>query len=547
VGIVGIGRDVTVRKQAQEALRERMKELTCLYAVSYDIQRDLLPDELCERIIKHLVSALQFPEIAVPMIELNDKRFTTKDYTEGLPHGLHAEIRVEDEIHGHLWVYYLEERPFLIPEEQDLINGVAEALSTWLERKHAETALETERASLARRVAERTTELTRALRAKDEFLATMSHELRTPLNAILGMSEGLQEQVYGALNERQLKSLGTIERSGRRLLALINDILDMVKISANDLELVIKPVSVESVCEVSLRAMEEAVQGKRLKVTFTTDSTVEIVQADSCRLQQILVNLLENAVKFTPESGAIGLEVAGDMEREVVCFTVWDTGIGISEEEIARLFQPFVQLDSRLSRHYGGTGLGLTLAHRLTEMHGGYISVESEVGVGSRFTISLPWKSREKKENEGVEVWETEDSILPAPISSNSHNRATVLLAEDNESNLSTISDYLAARGYRVVVARDGIEAVASARETPPDVILMDIQMPEMDGLEATRTIRADAVLKDIPIVALTALAMPGDRERCVEAGANEYLSKPVDLKQLVNLIEAQLSAHTGV
>jgi PAS domain S-box-containing protein len=430
--------------------------------------------------------------------------------------------------------------------DQQAIEALSTAFVEALMRKRAEVALEIERTSLARRVAERTAELSaanaelaRALRAKDDFLAIMSHELRTPLNAILGMSEGLQEQVYGPLNERQLKTLGTIERSGRHLLALINDILDVVKISTDKLELAISSISVESVCEASLQAVGEAAREKRLKVTFTTDSAVEIVRADRHRLRQILVNLLENAVKFTPEGGAIGLKVAGDMERKVVHFTVWDTGIGISEEEIGQLFQPFGQLDSRLSRHYEGTGLGLMLARRLTEMHGGCISVESEVGKGSRFTVSLPWKREE--ESGGVRAWQgEEDTTVPASTYSPSHTPITILLAEDNESNLNTISEYLAARGYRVVVARDGAEAIARAMETPPDVILMDIQMPGMDGLEATRRIRADAALENIPIVALTALAMPGDRERCLEAGANEYLSKPVGLKQLVNVIEAR-------
>ncbi len=269
------------------------------------------------------------------------------------------------------------------------------------ERKHAEAVLKAERAMLAQRVAERTADLraaneklAKANRLKDEFIANMSHELRTPLNAILGMSEALQEEVYGPLNERQIRSLHNIEESARHLLALINEILDISKIEADKLELDIGLVAVESVCQASLRLIDKEAQKKRLQVSLSIDSTVTLLQADERRLKQILVNLLNNAVKFTPEGGAIGLEVVDDAEQEMIHFTVWDTGVGIPQENIELLFQPFVQLDGSLARRHEGTGLGLALARRLVELHGGGISVKSEVGKGSRFTVSLPWERK---------------------------------------------------------------------------------------------------------------------------------------------------------
>jgi len=259
------------------------------------------------------------------------------------------------------------------------------------------------------------------------------------------------------------------------------------------------------------------------------------------------VNLLINAVKFTPEGGKIGLEVIGDPEAEAVHFTVWDTGIGISPQDMERLFQPFVQLDSSLSRRYEGSGLGLALVRRLTELHGGGVSVESDgvPGKGSRFTISLPW--RETTERSLATHPAPENLAAPQPEAATavpSDACPLVLLAEDNEDNITIILDYLQAKGYRVIVARSGIEAIARAREERPDLILMDIQMPEMDGLEAIRRIRAEAVdsVATVPIVALTALAMPGDRERCLKAGANAYLSKPISLHKLPQLIETQMS-----
>lgn len=554
------------------------------------------------------------------------------------------------------------------------------------ERKQMEAALERERATLARRVEERTAELSaanaelaRASRLKDEFLASMSHELRTPLNAVLGMSEALQEQVYGSLNEKQLQALSSIEESGRHLLALINDILDLSKIEAGKMQLDVSMVTLEDICQASLRFIKQTALKKRIKVSSTFEANApEKLLADGLRLKQILVNLLSNAVKFTPEGGSIGLEVAGDDDRQAVHLTVWDTGIGIAPEQMSRLFQPFVQLDSRLSRRYAGTGLGLALVQRMVELHGGSISLESEgiPGQGSRFTVSLPLKAEHetypdnltntKPDNLklppihrvlviedsvvvanqygrylkelGVEVvvslhgegavakaleinpdviildillpdmpgWDVLRQLksephtlhIPVVIASVLDEHATgetlgatdylvkpitrqqlqqvlnrvsqvnvtsnikpvdistvttqapvresaplLLLAEDNEANINTLSDYLLNRGYRLIVARNGHEAVTRTREEQPDLVLMDIQMPEMNGLEAIQLLRTETnpATSKIPIIALTALAMPGDRQQCLYAGANDYMSKPVSLKKLVEAIEAQL------
>ena len=405
----------------------------------------------------------------------------------------------------------------------------------------------TERKRMEEAVRAANAKLARAARLKDEFLAHMSHELRTPLNAILGLSEALQEQVYGSLNERQLRSLRTIEGSGSHLLALINDILDVAKIEAGESTLEISSVSIESVCRASLGLIKQAAHKKGLKLLSNLENAPATVQADQRRLKQILVNLLSNAVKFTPDGGAIGLEVVGDAERGAVHFTVWDTGIGIEPEDITRLFQPFVQLDSSLSREYTGTGLGLALVHHLADLHGGGVSVESKVGRGSRFTVSLPWRqgAEEQRSKGAGEIESTGQRTAPL------HPRAPaplLLLAEDNEVSINVVSDYLESWGYRVVVARNGFETIERARGERPDLILMDIQMRDLDGLEATRRLRADAdpAVAAVPIIALTALAMPGDRERCLAAGANEYLSKPVSLKGLVQAIEMLLQECGG-
>jgi signal transduction histidine kinase/DNA-binding response OmpR family regulator len=440
-----------------------------------------------------------------------------------------------------------------IPEHVDIAQEVAGQIAVALRQARMQEEIRRHVAELEERVAERTAELSaanaelaRASRLKDEFLASMSHELRTPLNTVLGLSEALQEEVYGPLTERQLRSLGTIEESGRHLLSLINDILDVSKIEAGKVQLDIAPVSITSVCQASLGLVKQIAFKKQLKTYSGIDNALATIQADERRLKQILVNLLSNAVKFTPEGGEIGLEVVADQEREAVHFTVWDTGVGISQEDMARLFQPFVQLDSSLSREHAGTGLGLALVRRLTEMHGGGVTLESEVGQGSRFTVSLPWRT-EGSEQYPVTCDQTSLGSEEAVLTTDNRSAITILLAEDNEENIQTISDYLRAQGYRVTVARNGAEAIERVGENTPDVILMDVQMPEMDGLQAIRRIRAGAVLEasTVPIIALTALAMSGDDERCLEAGANAYLSKPVGLKQLVKTIEVHLHARS--
>jgi CheY-like chemotaxis protein len=386
------------------------------------------------------------------------------------------------------------------------------------------------------------TELARAARLKDEFLASMSHELRTPLNGILIMAEGLQEQVYGPLNAKHLSALKDVEECGRHLLALINDILDVAKIEAGKVQLEPGAVAVDQLCQASLRMVKEPALKKKITVSLHLDNSVRVLTADERRLKQVLVNLLSNAVKFTAEGGQVGLDVVGDGDGGQVRLTVWDTGIGIPPEDVQRLFQPFVQLDSRLSRRYEGTGLGLALVKRLTELHGGRVVVESQRGKGSRFTVVLPWtKEQPAPETSKCGVRPPEQSRLHQ----NSHESPggpLILVVDDKPQNTRGLVDYLIFKGYQVVCAASGIEGIELAQRLLPDMILMDIQMPHMDGLDAIRRIRLVPGLHMVPIIALTALAMPGDRERSLQAGATEYVSKPIVLDQFRLVIESLLN-----
>ncbi|HEY3476699.1 MAG TPA: PAS domain S-box protein [Anaerolineales bacterium] len=426
----------------------------------------------------------------------------------------------------------------------DIATRLADYAWDVTERKQMEVALEVERNHLVQRVEERTADLSRAnsnlaraLRVKDEFLANMSHELRTPLNAILGLSESLGEQIAGPLNEKQQKYISTISESGHHLLSLINDILDLAKIDAGQITLDINKVDIRSVCQASLRMIKQLAQKKNQEVALEIDPGLGLMWADERRLKQMIVNLLGNAVKFTPENGKLGLQVQGDQEANQISFTVWDNGIGIKQEDLARLFQPFVQLDSGLARESTGTGLGLALVAQMARLHGGGVNAHSEAGKGSRFTIVLPW--------EPVMVMDSAARMRITgkfrAIQFNETNKPRILLVEDTKEVIMMLKDYLELAGYQVFTAQDGIDGIVQARHVKPDLILMDVQMARMDGIETTRKLRGDPNFRYTPIIALTALAMPQDRERCLAVGMDEYISKPVNLKALVKIIQSCL------
>jgi CheY-like chemotaxis protein len=342
-----------------------------------------------------------------------------------------------------------------------------------------------------------------------------------------------------------------IESSGYHLLELINDILDLSKIEAKMFDFYPQLISVEDFCRSCLSFVKSQATKKSITLTYLPDPLASKILADPRRLKQIVVNLLANAVKFTSENGQVMLRVKADSEADVIQFSVIDNGIGIAHEDLPRLFQPFVQLDSSLSRQYEGTGLGLSLVQKLIDLHGGSIQVESQEGQGSRFTINIPWKQEEVSKLGDFrletrfptrELTDQREHLLQAV-----ENHGTILVAEDNVANILTISEYLENHGFTVVVAHDGLEAIEKVETVRPDMILMDIQMPVMNGLDAIAQLRGDIRFVATPIIALTALAMPGDRERCLLAGANEYMSKPVKLNTLIEIIQDFLQTRSAV
>ena len=399
-------------------------------------------------------------------------------------------------------------------------------------------------------------ELALATKMKDEFLANMSHELRTPLNAILGMNEGLSEGMYGPITEQQKESFEVIRQSGSHLLDLINEVLDLAKIESGSAELELAAVDVGRLCETSIQLVTQQADKKNIQVSLSVPPKLPEIQADEKRLRQVFVNLLSNAVKFTPAGGTVSIAVSQisntTSDVQTLRVAVSDTGIGIDAQHAETIFQPFVQIDSSLSRNYVGTGLGLSLVKRFVELHSGSVSVKSELGSGTCFTIDLPYRKLSPQAPQVSDSSSTQrlfsmksDSKQPKP---NANVRfATILLAEDNENVALATTRYLEMSGFRVLEACDGEAAVQVAIEHHPDLILMDIQMPRVDGLQAITRIRNTPKLEQVPIIALTGLAMPSDASRCLECGANRYVVKPYCISELVQAIHELLPSDDKV
>jgi CheY-like chemotaxis protein/anti-sigma regulatory factor (Ser/Thr protein kinase) len=314
------------------------------------------------------------------------------------------------------------------------------------------------------------------------------------------------------------------------------------------MELLLETVAVEAICQASLGFVLQAARKKNIQWSFRQDPRVIYLTADGRRLKQMLVNLLSNAVKFTPEGGQVGLEVEGDTSHREVRFTVWDTGIGIPPEQQRYLFEPFVQLNGSLTRQHEGTGLGLALVRSLVELHSGRVAVESAgAGQGARFTLTLPWLPEaihQPAPGAAAGLFAAGQGI--ASFARRMGRPPVVLAVDDSPVTLTLVTSFLEAINCHVLTAQDGAQALDLAYSAHPDLVLLDIQMPHVDGLVVLQELRAHWAGPPLPVIVLTALAMTGDRERHLAAGADDYLSKPMHLDDLAQAIGRQLDRILG-
>lgn len=422
-------------------------------------------------------------------------------------------------------------------QQADLFSKLEEELQ---EKKLAEERL----ISANDELASINDELARSTRLKDEFLANMSHELRTPLNAILGMAESLQENIYGDVSPMQRTALTEIDRSGNHLLELINDILDITKIEAGKLEIHLHPVSIAQLCHSCIATIKRMAETNSILFSSDIQAGLPDCELDERLIRQVLINLLSNAVKFTPPGGTVRLEVrlisstGSTPEQDRLVFRVIDSGIGIDPENQEKIFQPFVQIQSGLNRQFSGTGLGLSIVKRILLAHGGAIELESMVQKGSCFSVYLPVKLHDQPVPDGGEP---EGGQLNAADKDSSalKERPLILLAEDSRVNRLIYFRYLTAKGYQVHQVTNGQEAIDFLCHQVPNLLILDMSMPIVDGFMVMAMMHSGErpELAAIPIIVLTALAMKGDREKCLAAGASDYLAKPVKLIELERAI----------
>jgi len=376
-----------------------------------------------------------------------------------------------------------------------------------------------------------------ATRAKSEFLANMSHEIRTPLNGVLGMLQLIGTEVQ----EKELKEYVDIAlKSSRRLSLLLSDILDFSRIEAGKMPVVEEKFEISELKDSIFELLGSTAKSKGLDLNISIDDNVlGVLVGDAGKVRQILFNVVGNAIKFT-DHGRVNVDISAlsniQDERYRVLFMVTDTGKGISDDQIKSIFNPFVQGEGSYVRHYQGAGLGLSIVKRLVTLLNGTVSVESNIGEGTSIYISIPFNNTYKQD---LEDHKRKSSAQPHPKSS-----IRILFADDDSVTRIATKKLLEKEGYKVSLAVDGRDALKTLHESDFDLILMDIQMPEMDGVEATQKIRFSSRFerkRDIPIIAMTAYAMTGDKEKFLASGMNDYISKPVDMKELTEAIERVL------
>ncbi|WP_419778263.1 PAS domain S-box protein [Maridesulfovibrio sp.] len=523
--VVATVEDITTRKKVEEALKESAYRFRSLVKTAESVIILLSPEK----------KILEFNRMAEQLFGRTRHEVLGRDYYE-----LFVPERLWPD-HNRQFATVLSGNPLRLLESYVIARGGTERMIQWslsrlLDAKGGALGVLavgqdiTERKRSEAELCEARDAAEEASRAKSEFLANMSHEIRTPISAIIGMSE---MTLNTNLTEEQQGYLGTVKKAAESLLHIINDILDISKIEARKMELRPEDFNLFEMLEKQLSVLKVQAEEKGIELRANvSDDVSRCYYGDEYRLGQIIINLVGNAIKFTAKGYVeVSVDHVGSFDEGATLeFRVKDTGIGISEDKAEKLFESFVQLNAGYSKRHPGSGLGLAISRQLVEMMGGQITFTSKEGWGTEFKFTVKLKSSEG------ECLETPVTILEAP-ESGKKVPARILLAEDNATNQLYIAHFLNEHGFEVETAENGLEALELLNSgTQFDVILMDVQMPEMDGLEATRKIREQG--NDIPIIALTAYAMEGDREKFLSSGMDAYSSKPVKIDELVKIIE---------
>lgn len=456
--------------------------------------------------------------------------------------------RAEQELraaHDELEIRVRERTDKLIRSNEELEEKIAELNRTELALKRSYNNLESalNEASHLRIKAES------ASATKSEFLANMSHELRSPLTAVIGFSDLLGEEFFGKLNQRQSQYVKNISDAGRHLLTLINDILDLAKVESGKIEIKLSSVDIDELLDRCSAMIREVAlkRGLSFNVMVSEDLRTTKIQADEVRLKQMVINLLSNAVKFTPSGGKIQLE-AGIVGANI-CISVTDTGIGLKPQDHERIFGAFEQVDSSYSRQEPGTGLGLALVRTLAKLHGGAVSVNSAgEGMGCRFTLMLPYMETVPITQIKTGLGSSNRTHLTTPdISEKNQRDIKILVVEDNENNMKVATGMLESRGYVVLQASSAEQAIRTVGIEAPHLILMDISLPGMDGLSATKILKSTPEWSKIPVAALTAHAMTDDRTKAMNAGCDAYILKPIDSGIFFRTVSELINRRGGI
>jgi len=542
---IHLQKEIIYRKKTEHSLSERVKELNCLYGIATVAETSgITLDEIHRRVTNLLPVSWQYPEIAYARIIISGKIFKTANYKD-TEWKQSSDIKVLGEKEGIVEVGYLEERPEIdegpfLKEERLLINAVAVQLGRIIEHKQAERELQEKNEQLdaqneelqaqteelvaqQQELVEKTSEVEKANQLKSEFLASMSHELRTPLNAVIGFSELLLDGVPGEINDEQRECLSDILDSGQHLLNLINDVLDLSKVEAGKMELKIENLNLRDVIDDVVQIVKPMVDKNKHKIGISIEERLPQVRADKSRLRQVLLNLLSNATKFTPPGGELRIDVS--REGDWCQASVVDNGIGIKKEDQKRIFEVFTQVETLPGGKKEGTGLGLALTRQFVETMGGRIWVESEYRKGSRFTLTLPLVRQAEPYLE---------KVFPKKKPPLKPGQKQVLVVDDDPKARNLLRLWLKEEGYAVTEAPNAGEGIKKAEELLPEVIVLDILMPEKDGWHVLKALKSKPKTRDIPVVISSVVE---EKELAFSLGAVDYFVKPINKKRFLKRI----------